>query len=1040
MQRDLGILRWTAAAVLTLSFVAAAAAQPVPASVLDGLELRAIGPAVMGGRIDDLAVDESRPWIFYLGTASGGLWKTTNAGTTWTSLFDDQPVSSIGDVALAPSDPEIVWVGTGEPNNRQSSTVGRGVFKSTDGGASWDYVGLTDTHHIGRVAIHPSDPATVYVAAVGHLWGPNAERGVFRTSDGGKSWDTVLFIDEDTGVVDLAMDPTNPRILYAAAYQRRRTPWGFAGSGPGSGLYKTTDAGETWRRLERGLPEGPLGRIGLAVHRADPRIVYATVQHGDAGGVYRSVDRGETWEQMSDLNPRPMYYSKIRVDPNDASRVYVLGAPFYVSDDDGRTFTRNIEMSPTYDVGVHGDHHALWVDPANSRHLILGGDGGLYVSWDTSATWDKVNNIPLGQFYAVGVDLEMPYNIYGGLQDTHSWGGPSATRRHIGILNGDWSQINFGDGMYQQVDPTDPDTIYTESQGGNIVRFNRATGDRKAIKPYPPAGDEAYRFHWTSPIAISPHDANRIYLGGNRLFTSSDRGETWSASSDLTRAEDRDELPIMGRVPDDTTLSRHDGTSSWGTITTLAESPVAAGVLWIGTDDGLVQVSRDEGQTWTSQSGRFPGLDDARALVSRVVASNADPGRAYAAFDRHSLDDFRPYLFTTDDYGGSWRALGSALPDDAGWVNVVVEHPTEPDLLFAGTETGLFVSIDRGATWSRLRGNFPTVPVDDLVIHPRDHDLVVGTHGRSLYVLDDLAPLVELSGEVLRSPAHLFGVRTAIQFHLWKHESYGAQRQFVGANPPYGAIVTYYRRDADADAAPTLTVVDADGRTVRTLDGEDEPGLHRVAWDLRTSLPDGLDTGRGPLVPPGRYAVRLEAAGARHEQTFEVTVDPGAARVTASEHQARYDFLTAVNAARGTVGLSVARLEAVTDQVQALVDREDERPATVADAATELLDRASGLLETLRGPDDGPAFGNPNLRSDASRLFGELDGGDVQQGTFGGPTAVQRARLVALRDSLAEAVAGVNALLATEVPALNQAITEVGLPWILAAEPLELPR
>ena len=401
------------------------------------------------------------------------------------------------------------------------------------------------------------------------------------------------------------------------------------------------------------------------------------VQHADAGGIYRSDDRGESWTKMSDLNPRPMYYSQIRIDPNDDRRVYVLGGPFYSSDDGGRTFTRNTDMTPTYDVGVHGDHHALWIDPSASDHLILGGDGGLYVSWDASATWDKVNNIPLGQFYAIGLDMQTPYTVYGGLQDTHSWGGPSATRRHIGILNSDWFQINFGDGMYQQVDPTDPNTVYTESQGGNLVRFDRATGDRKTIKPTPADGEDPYRFHWTSPIAISPHDPNRIYLGGNRLFTSIDRGETWTRTDDLTRAEDRDALPIMGRVPDETTLSRNDGVSSWGTITTVAESPVAAGVLWVGTDDGLVQVSRDEGQTWTSQAGRFPGLDDSRTLVSRVVASRADPGRAYTAFDRHRLDDVTPYIYVTEDYGGSWRSIGGGLPDDAGWVNVVAEHPAE---------------------------------------------------------------------------------------------------------------------------------------------------------------------------------------------------------------------------------------------------------------------------------------------------------------------------------------------------------------------------
>ena len=621
---------------------------------------------------------------------------------------------------------------------------------------------------------------------------------------------------------------------------------------------------------------------------------------------------------------------------------------------------------------------------------------------------------------------------------------PAPRGRHIGILNPDWYQINFGDGMYQQVDPTDPDTIYTESQGGNIVRFDRATGDRKTIKPTPPDGEDPYRFHWTAPIAISPHDSNRIYLGGNRLFTSTDRGETWTRTDDLTRAEDRDALPIMGQVPDETTLSRHDGTSNWGTITTVAESPIAAGVLWVGTDDGLVQVSRDEGQTWASQAGRFPGLDDFRALVSRVVASRANPGRAYAAFDRHRLDDVVPYIYATDDYGGSWRSIGDGLPDDAGWVNVVAEHPQNHNLLFVGTETGLFASIDRGATWRRLRGNFPTVPVDDLVVHPRDHDLVVGTHGRGIYILDDLAPLAELSAEVLQSSAHLFSVRTATEFHRWKHESYGAQRQFVGANPPYGAIISYYlskeAEDDDEDGV-SLTVLDPAGEIVRELHGPGALGIQRLAWDLRAAVPDGLDADRGPLVPPGRYTVRLDAGGRTQEQPVEVVVDPAVTQIGQTEHEARYAFLLAVNGLRATIAKSLTTLEEVDSQVEALLTRGDDLPAAVTTAANETLEAAKPIRERLRGPDDGPAFGNPNLRSLASRLFGELDGDVVQQGTFGGPTPGQRDRLEALRRSLDDAVGEVNDFLAASVPALNEAISTAGLPWIWSqpADPVVPP-
>ena len=448
-----------------------------------GLAFRSIGPAVMGGRIDAVAVVEDDPATFFIGTASGGLWKTTNMGTTWTSLFDGELTSSIGDVVIAPSDSDTVWVGTGEPNNRQSSSFGTGVYKSTDGGASFSRVGLEETEHIGKIAIDPRNPNRVFVAALGGLWRASEARGVFRTADGGRTWTKVLFIDEDTGVSTLAMDGGNPDILYAAAYQRRRTPWGFNGGGPGGGLYKTTDGGEHWERLESGLPEGDLGRIGIAVHRSDPRLVYALVEHASESGLYRSWDRGEHWKKVSDLNPRPMYYSKIFVDPIDERRIYVLGSSFHMSDDGGASFDTNRDMTPTYDVGVHGDHHSLWINPEDPENLVLGGDGGLYLSWDRAVNWRKVNNVPLGQFYGIGLDMETPYNIYAGAQDTHSWVGPSATRNQIGILNGDWKQTNFGDGMYQRADPTDASIVYTESQGGNIVRLDSRTGDRKVIKP-----------------------------------------------------------------------------------------------------------------------------------------------------------------------------------------------------------------------------------------------------------------------------------------------------------------------------------------------------------------------------------------------------------------------------------------------------------------------------------------------------------------------------------------------------------------------------
>jgi len=560
-------------------------------ALLEGLRWRCIGPANMGGRIDDFAVVESNPHIIYVATASGGVWKTANNGVTWVPIFDDQTTSTIGDVTVCPSNPDIVWVGTGEPNNRQSSSWGDGVYRSNDAGKTWTNMGLKDTHHIGRIAVHPTNPDIAYVAALGHLWGPNKERGLFRTMDGGKTWENTLFIDENTGCVDVAIDPESPNTLYAAAYQRRRRGWGFSGGGPQGGLYKTTDGGGNWVKLTNGLPEGITGRIGIDIYRSNPNIVYVIFEH-KTGGVFRSEDKGLTWEKMSSTNPRPMYYSKIRIDPNNDQRIWVLGASMYVSEDGGKNFRTD------YVRRIHGDHHAMWINPDNSAHMIVGSDGGIYFSYDRGKTWDFVNSLPVGQFYEIGFDMRKPYHVYGGLQDNGSWGGPSATWYSLGITNEDWLRIGGGDGFYTQVDPTDHTTIYAESQTGYLFRFDLNSGESKMIRPEPKDRKETYRFNWNSPILISPHNPKKIYCGGNKLFISEDRGETWVETVDLTTQQDREKLPLMGVLPDKNTLSRHDGIAFYGDIVTISESPLKEGILYVGTDDGNLQVSQDGGQTW----------------------------------------------------------------------------------------------------------------------------------------------------------------------------------------------------------------------------------------------------------------------------------------------------------------------------------------------------------------------------------------------------------------------------------------------------------
>jgi photosystem II stability/assembly factor-like uncharacterized protein len=1035
------------AGLLIVASAGPSEAQRIDEAALAQLEWRAIGPAVMGGRIADLAVDERNPSTIFVGTASGGVWKSVNAGTTWTPVFDRAGVASIGDIALSPSNPDVVWVGTGEPNNRQSSSFGDGVYQSVDGGRTWQHMGLRDTQHIGRIVVDPVDSEIVYVAALGRLWGPNTERGVFKTTDGGRTWTNVKFIDADTGFVDMVMDPANRSVLYAAAYQRRRAPWGFNGGGPGGGVYKTVDAGRTWTKLAAGLPEGVVGRIGLAIWRRDPRVLYATVEHRENGGTFRSDDGGATWRKVSSVNPRPMYYSKIHIDPSNDQRIYLLGSSLFVSMDGGRTFTdpvsgrpgANEAMSPTYDVGVHGDHHALWINPANPRHLMLGNDGGLYFSFDGSITWDKVNNLPIGQFYGIGVDMATPYNICGGLQDTHSFCGPSATRHYLGILNEDWVQINTGDGMYAQPDPSDPDTIYTESQDGNLSRFHRPTGDRKPIRPTPPPGEPPYRFNWTSPIVVSPHDSKVLYFGGNRVFRSADRGDTWTAGPDITRAEDRNTLSIMGARPGRNVLSSNDGVSAWGTIATLAESPVMAGLLWAGTDDGLVQMSRDAGRTWRDVTDRIPGVPR-KGRISRVEPGHRDAGVIYVSLDRHQDDDFAPYVFVSRDFGETWRSIAAGLPA-AGWINVIKEHPANPDVLFVGTETGLFVSLNGGANWTRFVHGFPTVPVDDLVVHPRENDLIVATHGRAIWVLDDVSPLSGMTAQVAASELHLFPARPATVLQRWKHESYSAQRVFAAPNPPFGAILTYYARTASKLPA-AVVIRSSTGGVVRELTGTSDAGLNRVVWDLRSAAPATLAGQRGPLVVPGTYSVSVRVGGRESSATVQVNPDP-AFPLSDAERQLRFTYLSDALALQAQAVEAGAAMRSVRDQLTALTEQLKMQPGS-AQALVNRVEQFSKRLADLQsragggggfgGGEEGGGGGGGGLRGRLAGLFSQLDGSGIHQGTLSGPTPAQRDALAAARKDVQALGADVDRLLGAELNALNEEIVRQKVPRIVRPE------
>ena len=984
--------RPTRRALLLVGAVAALALAPAPVAGqtapvapddLRAFEPRPVGPAVTGGRVTDLEGVPDDPSTLYVATASGGLWKTTNGAHSWTPLFDDMPVSTFGDVALAPSNPDVVYAGTGEQNNRQSTSWGDGVYRSDDGGATWRHLGLGGTRHVGMIAVHPDDPDVVWVAALGNLWAPSEERGVFRSTDGGATWERTLYVDSLTGAVDLAVDPSDPDVLYAATYQRLRRAWGFNGGGPGSGIWKSTDGGASWSELTDGLPDGDKGRIGLDVAASSPNVVMATVETDDDAtqGTYRSEDGGASWERVNRLNPRPMYYSHIFIDPTTDQRVYVLGTTAYRSEDGGRSFEA-IARRPSYDVGVHADHHALWIDRTDPDHIWLAGDAGLHESFDRGEVFRKVNNFPIGQFYAIGVDMRDPYWIYGGMQDNHSWMAPNETRRWIGIVDDDWQQVGFGDGMFWDVDPTDARYAYGSSQNGGYFRLDTRTGDMLDISPEPPPGEPSYRFDWTSPMKVSRHDPSTVYVAGNRLFRSTDRGETWERSPDLSKGVDRDTLRLMGVPGSEIDISPNDGTSSYGEAVALDESPVDPDVFWVGMDDGNLQVTRDGMASWSEVSGNVPGLPPG-TYVSRIVASTEGPGVAWATFDAHRDGDFAPYVYRTDDFGETWEARHAGLP--TGSVNALAQHPDAPHVLFLGTEHAAWVTTDAGRTWTELP-HLPTTAYDDILVHPRDLDLVLGTHGRSIWVLDDTRPLAEWSAGVAAAPAHLFTVAPGTLFHYWKDTSYRGNAEWHGVNPPDGVYVTYRLGEGDGDAV--LRITGPDGEVVRELDVPSAPGVHRVSWDLRhgtsaeaerweawehPELPRPTDF-RGPFVSPGTYTATLEARGTSVSRPVEVRGDP-LMELTDTQYRDRERFLLGALALmdelRATLQeLSADRREAAGERAEALAELE------------ERLRRASGMVRSA---------------------YSGLNGSGVQQGSLFPPTPVQRDAVERARAILEEA-------------------------------------
>ena len=1068
------------AAALTLLFGSPAHAQddgiPQGLGPVTFLEWREVGPAVVGGRVSDIAVDESDTRIIYVGTATSGIWKSTNHGTTWEAIFTDQSTSSIGDVTLAPSNPNVVWVGTGEPQNRQSSPWGDGVFRSMDGGRTWVQKGLQETRHISRIQVHPRDPDIAYVAAVGNLWRESPERGVYKTIDGGDTWELVLFLDNHTGAIDLAMDPSDPNTLFAAMYSRRRTAWGFNGGGQGSGLYRTVDGGASWIRLAGGLPEGELGRIGLDVYRRDGNLVFATVEaRGGQTGLYGSTDRGETWEKLSGTNPRPMYFSQVRVDPNDPKRVYVAGQNLMRSDDGGRTFTSDGARN------VHLDHHALWIDPSDSNHLLLGSDGGVSTSFDRSETWRFYNNLPIAQFYEIGFDNRRPYWVCGGLQDNGTWCGPTNTLDNQGIRNADWQNVGGGDGFYVRIDPADPTVIYTESQNGSIGRLDATTGERASIRPtplfeldegtiprkeYPTDDDPAeeareYRFNWNTPMVVSAHDPSTIYLGSQMLLKSTDRGLNWTQiSPDLTFDIDRSQLPIMDVLPSDSMLSRHDGVTFYSTVTVVAESPLNPNVLYTGSDDGRVMGTQDGGVTWVDLT---EGLRDLprNTYVSRIVASNAEEGRIYATFDGHYSGDFAPYVYVSDDYGDRWRSITEGLPQTS--VNVLTEHPDEGNLLFLGNELGVFVSLDGGDRWEPLMNGLPTVPVDDVRVHPAYDDLLIGTHGRGIWVLDDISPLEQLaSGSVLAGTPYLFRGGQSIQWRSRNIQDWTASGEFRLPNPPVGVRLRYWIPEgldldgeepvdepenqagdetsgeaSDEDPQLEIRILTATGQPVRTLEGPATPGAHEVLWDFRIDPAyesqgnQGAGGGggggrvrafgaRGPRVLPSVYQIQIDVGRTTMFGDVTVRQDPRI-DVSRADLVARQTALMSLYELQGPVyhaRQAVQRLRLQLSDVEQLLRDTDatESIGHELEGIGEVLDDVDGDLDRL------PMRTARQIEASTTRpTQDQLQ--DVERAWRDAPEVIER----------------LNALILARIPAFYQSLNDAGI-RADPGDPLVVPR
>jgi len=1052
---------------LALSFLPAAlAAQDQPASesktpdVLAHLNFRDLGPATAGGRVAAVAGIPGNPNIYYVGAAGGGVWKTVDGGLTWKAIFTHAKTASIGAIAVAASNPNDVWVGTGEGNIRNDLIDGAGVYFSSDAGNSWKFMGLGDTQHITSIAIDPNDPNTVFVGALGHAWGPNAERGVFKTTDGGKTWKKVLYVNDTTGVSDLAMAASNPNELFACMWEFRRYPWTLMDGGPNSGLYRSTDGGDTWQKLSKGLPESPWGRSAVAIAPSNPNHIYALIA-AKHGMLWQSEDMGDSWTPVSDshaLDVRPFYFSKVIVSPDNENKVYFMSFNMMESFDGGKTAT-------VADRGVHSDHHTLWIDPKNPERMILGTDGGVFLSTDGTKTWRFLDTMPIEQFYMVAADSKQPFDLCGGLQDNSAWCGPSSDLSNNREVSSSWYTVVGGDGEYAVPAPSDPNIVYSDSQNASIERLDLATHISRFIRPYLPGVEEEtpadlkYRFNWTAPIAVSRTDANEVYLGGSALFKSTDGGKTWAPiSGDLTR-NDKSKQPIAGGP------IQHDisGAETYDTILAITIAPTDPKVIWVGTDDGLVQVTRDGGKTWADVAKNISGAPE-WARVYQVGVSPFNAGTAYVTYDAHMLDNRGVYVYRTDDYGATWTKITNGLPDNVP-AHVVREDPNKRGFLVAGTDTGLYYSDDRGDHWQPLKSDFPTAAVYDLKFIKQSHDLVVATHGRGMFVLDDIRPLEELTPDVESSAFHLFTPAPGIMWHMWRSDE-GQGEGYSAPNAPNGAIIDYYLK---SEIKPTpeerrqhegpvkIVITDQQGNTVATEYGLGDAGVNRYVWSMSnegaTPLAGGpgprggggfFNFNRGPRVAPGTYKISVTANGETQSQTVTVEqdpnlhVDPAIFREQERAGLEARNQISALNEVINRINAIDKELGDFRSAVQSSKDpQEQAKYRAILARGQELEKKLNGMRDSVYSPNVQRAAPEDDIH-ELTDFHGQLQRTMFEGGGGYGeaPSPLVRAEMTKLFQKNGQFISRFNEALKTDVAEYNRAAQSAGAPTVFAGSPI----